>query len=62
MHNIFAFPGTDKTILLWDIASGDMVAQLKGHTDTIYTLDFSRDGTLLASGSLILGFLTYNIG
>lgn len=27
-----------------------MVGELKGHTDTIYTLKFSRDGEILASG------------
>lgn len=29
-----------------------MVGELKGHTDTIYALRFSRDGEILASGKI----------
>lgn len=29
-----------------------MIGELKGHTDTIYSLKFSRDGEILASGSM----------
>lgn len=29
-----------------------MVKELRGHTDTVYSLAFSADGTLLASGGL----------
>jgi WD40 repeat protein len=47
---IFFIIGVDKTILLWDIASGNMLAQLKGHTETVYALTFSREGSVLSSG------------
>lgn len=46
------FSGVDKTILLWDIASGNMLAQLKGHTQAVYSLMFSREGSVLTSGGL----------
>ena len=39
-------------VLLWDLSNGELVAQFKGHTDAVYTLCFSREGTLLASGNL----------
>jgi transcription initiation factor TFIID subunit 5 len=41
---------TDGRVLLWDIGHGIMIGDLKGHTDAIYTLKFSRDGEILASG------------
>lgn len=47
---------TDSRVLLWDIGHGLMVGELKGHTDTIYTLKFSRDGEILASGVWPLAF------
>ncbi|MFN8412250.1 MAG: TIR domain-containing protein [Anaerolineales bacterium] len=49
---ILASAGFDKTIRLWDIATGKPIGQpLTGHTDTIYSLAFSPDGKTLASSS-----------
>ncbi|MBD1848208.1 PD40 domain-containing protein, partial [Cyanobacteria bacterium FACHB-63] len=39
------------TIALWDVEKQRMTQTLSGHTDTIWSLAFSPDGTLLASGS-----------
>jgi len=50
VFHLFFKTGVDKTILLWDIASGNMLAQLKGHTETVYSLTFSREGSVLSSG------------
>lgn len=47
--------GADKRILVWDIASGHLVADLFGpHTDTIFTLNMNKstEGVILASGGL----------
>lgn len=44
-------PLYDHRIHLIDLDSGQMVRSLKGHVYTIYDLDFSRDGKLLASAS-----------
>ena len=39
------------TIMLWNLAAGQEIRALRGHSQTILSLDFSPDGTLLASGS-----------
>ncbi|MGC1377644.1 MAG: hypothetical protein WA821_15525 [Anaerolineales bacterium] len=42
----------DKTVILWDIATGQPIGQpLKGHTDSVNSVAFSPDGKTLASGS-----------
>jgi WD40 repeat protein len=43
--------GADKTIRLWDVATGKHKKTLKGHTDYISHVSFSPDGRTLASGS-----------
>jgi WD40 repeat protein/serine/threonine protein kinase len=42
---------SDKTVKLWNVATGREIATLKGHIDAIYSLAFSSDGKKLASGS-----------
>ena len=41
----------DNTVDLWDVAMQQIVGTLEGHTESIWSLSFSPDGTLLASGS-----------
>ncbi len=41
----------DKTIKLWDIATGDVQQNLEGHLNMIESIAFSPDGKLLASDS-----------
>jgi WD40 repeat protein len=42
----------DKTVRLWRVRDGTLLATLQGHTDGVYSISFSPDGQLLASGSM----------
>jgi WD40 repeat protein len=41
----------DGTVKLWDVASGNELATLKGHKSWVNSVAFTADGTLLATGS-----------
>ncbi len=43
---------TDKTVRLWDAASGDLLETLTGHEGTVSSVVFSPDGTRIVSGSV----------
>ena len=44
-------PGSfDETVKLWNVATGNVIATLEGHTDRVNSVAFSPDGTTLASG------------
>ena len=41
----------DRTIKIWDVATGKLQQTFTGHTDTVTTVAFSSDGRRLVSGS-----------
>ncbi|WP_152590674.1 serine/threonine-protein kinase [Nostoc sphaeroides] len=41
----------DKTIKLWNLATGKLIRTLTGHSNLVNSVAFSRDGKTLASGS-----------
>jgi len=42
----------DKTVQIWDLATGELEKTLIGHTDVVYSVSWSPDGKQLASGSV----------
>jgi len=43
--------GDDRTVRLWDVATGEAILVMTGHTDRIVDVDFSPDGRHLITGS-----------
>lgn len=43
--------GDDRTVIIWDTATGKARRTLKGHDLAVTSLAFSADASLLASGS-----------
>ena len=41
--------GSDKTVIIWDLATGQKTLSLKGHTNAITSLQFVSDGRRLMS-------------
>src|SRR5438445_3686292 len=41
----------DRTIRLWDAATGKLLASLEGHTGAVYSVAWSPDRKTVASGS-----------
>jgi WD40 repeat protein len=48
---LLASASIDKTVRLWDAATGVLQQTLKGHSDVVWSVAFSPDSRLLASGS-----------
>ena len=46
-----ATAGGNHAVILWDAATGKRLATFLGHTNTVHTVTFNADGTLLASGA-----------
>lgn len=49
--NMLTPPGPSSPLKIWEVATRRLIRRLIGHTGYCVSLDFSRDGTLLASGS-----------
>jgi WD40 repeat protein len=48
---LLATCSADQTVRLWNPDNGAAVRTMSGHTDWVYAIAFSSDGSLLASGS-----------
>ena len=50
-NQVLASGSDDKSIRLWNVATGEVIATLVGHTGFVQSVAFSPDGAILASGS-----------
>ena len=50
-NQVLASGSDDKTIRLWNVETGEVIATLFGHTNFVQSVAFSPDGAILASGS-----------
>ncbi|MCS1406930.1 MAG: hypothetical protein M2R45_00086 [Verrucomicrobia subdivision 3 bacterium] len=53
-------PGLSGEIKKWNTTTGDLLQTMSGHTDSIYSLALSPDGSLLATGSYDQQILLWN--
>jgi WD40 repeat protein len=46
----FASGGGDRTVFVWDVATGQTTRRLPGHIGKVNAVEFNDDATVLASG------------
>lgn len=46
----FASSGGDRSVFLWDVATGVTTRRLSGHMSKIHVVEFNQDATVVASG------------
>ena len=49
--NLIASGSEDRTIKIWNASTGELQSTLTGHSGSVFSVAFSKDGTRLVSGS-----------
>lgn len=60
-HQQLATGHADGTIRIWQITTGQLLINLKGHQSSVWTLAFSPSGDILASGSFDSSIKLWNL-
>lgn len=47
----FASSGGDRSVFVWDVATGVTSRRLAGHMGKVHTVEFNADASVLASGT-----------
>lgn len=58
---MLASGGKDAAIILWDVATGNIIKSLKGHSYAVNSVSFSPDGKILASASKDNSIILWNV-
>jgi len=58
---LLASASFDHTTRVWDARAGTCLYTLKGHTEPVYSVDFSPNGLYLASGSFDRALLLWSM-
>jgi hypothetical protein len=48
-ENILVSAGFDYLVIIWDVSTGKPLREIQSHTDTIFSMSFNWDGSLLAT-------------
>jgi len=48
-ENVLLSAGFDYLLLVWDVSTGKVLREIASHTDTIFSMSFNWDGSLLAT-------------
>lgn len=59
--NVLATAGDDHVVRLWDISTGKLLKELRGHEDWVTTVSFCSDGSELITGSRDRRVLLWNV-
>lgn len=60
-NSTIASVGNDKILRLWNMASGEMIGEMRGHDRHIYSVSFHPSGTQLISGDLLGKIHVWNL-
>ncbi len=50
----FASSGGDRSVFVWDVATGTTTRRLSGHMGKIHVVDFNEDASVVASGEYVV--------